>query len=49
MDELEPWYDQNVLELNVTNTAEPVIDFRYSKPSPDQLIIQGQEVNIVSQ
>lgn len=28
VDELVRWCDQNILELNVTKTAEPVIDFR---------------------
>ena len=49
VDELVQWCDPNVLELNVTKTAELVIDFRRSKPSPHPLIIKGQEVSIMPQ
>ena len=49
VDELVQWCDPNVLELNMTKTAELVIDFRRSKPSADPLIIKGQEVSIMPQ
>ena len=35
------WCDENFLELHVTKTAELVINFCHSKPSPDPLIIKG--------
>ena len=41
------WCQQNQLQLNVSKTKEMVLDFRRAPPSPQPVIIEGREVEVV--